>query len=433
MFILLFLIYLIVFFVGLNIFRTRLNPITAFTVGFVGSMCVCLANYDKWGIDSFHINTFCILFFGCVGFLLGCFWVQNKYGKGDMGVDNSYRAFEINKIYLWGYLLFVIAIVIYSFKYLIDVTGADDLSQAAFINYHSGFVEGDSSQYQLPLIPRLLKSSVLYLNFYFLFILANKMVHKEPLMKNLDLLAICAVSSLGGITTGSRGSLFEPILYFFCVYLCLRNREGNHKGNKRNIRKLLYVVLGGLGALFLFFKAGTLFGRETTDSDFMDYMSGYVGAQPKNLDLFMNEYHKPNPLPGSYTFSTLLSSFVEIKPVYEMSMPRWANGFSLGNVYSGFAVYYYDFGIVGTFFFLFFLGIFFQFLYVWSLKGKGLQKRYFLFKIFLYAYFLQGLIFNFFGERVCRLISPLTLKCIIVVYVFDILVRRFTKCRVVIV
>lgn len=430
MFILLFFVYLIVFILGLNVFRTRLNPITAFTVGFVASMCVCLANYDKWDMDRFHFNTFCLMCFGCLSFVLGCFWVQLVYGKRHVIIDSSYCVFKLKKIFLLAYLLFVIVIVLYSFRYLINATGADDITQAAFINYHSEFVEGDNSQYQLPFVPRILKSIVIYLNFYFLFIIANKLVNKEPIRDVLLLIVICVVSSMGNLTTGSRGSIFEPVLYFIILCICLKNRKKNNKKKKLNIKRLFFIVFISTLVLFLFYKSGSLTGRDTSDSDFFEYMHSYVGAQPKNLDLFVNEYHKPNNFPGAYTFEYIFSSFIDVKPVFEMSMKRQVNGHSLGNVYSGFSTYYYDFGIVGSIIFCFLLGVFFQFLYVGSLKTAKLNKRYFLFRLFFYAYFLQGLILNFFGERVCRLFSPLTLKCIIVIFVFDYLIRRFTKCGI---
>lgn len=429
MFILLFIIYLIIFILGLNLFKTRLNPITAFTGGFLACIFFCLANYSKWEMESFHFNTFCIMCFGGITFVLGCLWVQLKFRwRMQPNTDNLYRVFEVKNIYILIYLVYVIVIIWYSFNYLINVTGADNISQAAFINYHSGFVEGDNSQFQLPLLPRLLKSIVVYLNYYFLFILANKLVHKEPLKNELLLIAICFVSSFAGLTSGSRGSLFEPLLYFLCVYVCLKCKNSKRK-NHIKLKKLLLGLFGVLFFLYLFFMSGSLFGRDTGDEDIIDYMSAYVGAQPKNLDLFMNEYHKPNMHPGAYTFSGIFSNFIEIKPVYEMSMPRWVNGYSLGNVYTGFSTYFYDFGVVGTIIFLFFIGIFFQVLYVKSLRSTGLRKRYFIFSIFFYAYFLQGLILNFFGERVCRLFSPLTLKCIIVIYIFDVVIRHITGCR----
>lgn len=429
MFFLLFFVYLIVFIIGLNIFRTRLNPVTAFTIGFVACMCVCLINYDKWDMERFHFNTFCLLCFGCLSFVLGCIWFQLYYKGGNVIIDKSYRVFNINKSFLLIYLLFVVVIVSYSFSYLISVTGAENISQAAFINYHAGFVEGDNNLYQLPLVPRLLKSIVIYLNYYFLFILANKIVHKEPLREMLLLMLICIVSSMSNLTTGSRGSIFEPILYFLIVYLCLKNKK-EVKNNIGKIKKIIFSIFVSSFILFIFFKSGSLAGRDTSDSDFVEYMSGYVGAQPKNLDLFINEYHMPNNTPGGYTFGGIFSSFIDIKPVFEMSMPRDVNGHSLGNVYSGFSSYYYDFGIFGSIIFCFFLGIFFQFLYVNTFDDTRLNKRYFLFSIFFYAYFLQGLILNFFGERVCRLFSPLTLKCIIVIFVFDYLIRHITKCQI---
>ena len=431
MFFLLFLCYLIVFVLGLNSFRTRLNPVTASTVGFVACMCVCFANYSKWKMDDFHLNTFLILFFGSIGFAVGCLLVHLKYRKVHFAVDNYYRTFEVKNRYLFFYLIFVVAILLSSFKYLIDVTGADNISQAAFINYHAHFFEDDNTQYQLPLVLRLLKSNVMYLNYYFMFILANKLVYKEPIKRYYVILLICIVSSFAGLTSGSRGSLFEPIIYFYIVYSFLKNKKDGFKvGKKYNINNIVKLVVGGGFFIFLFVQAGSLFGRDTSEDDIQGYIYAYVGAQPKNLDLFMNEYHKPNTLPGSCTFGNLFSLFTNTKPLYELHSMRYVNGFGLGNVYTGYANYYYDFGVIGTIILLFFLGVFFQYLYIKSMRSDGLQKDYFLFSIFLYAYFMQGLILNFFGERVCLLFSPLTLKCIVVIYLFDYFVSHYTKYHI---
>lgn len=418
-----------IFLLGLNIFKTRLNPVTGFTAGFVVCMCVCLLNYDKWDLDSFHFNTFCILCLGCVSFFLGCLWIYLISKRRHNVTDNSYRSFEVNKKYLIVYLIFAVCVLFYSFKYLIEVTGAENISQAALINYHAHFVEEDNSQYQLPLVPRLLKSNISYLNYYFMFILANKIVHNEPFRKIWILLSICIVSSFSGLNSGSRGSLFEPILYFFIVYICLRAKtKGFDK--KLDFKKILLSFGVGILFLFLFIQAGSLFGRDTEDADIAEYIYAYVGAQPKNLDLFINETHQPNQYPGAYTFGAIYSNFVKIESLNELHIMRFIKGSSLGNVYSGFANYFYDFGVTGTIVFLFFLGIFFQSLYNLTIKRGGLRKKYFEFCIFIYAYFLQGLILNFFGERVCILFSPLFLKCIIVIYIFDFFVRRTTKCYI---
>ena len=420
-------VYFLVFIYGIKGFRCILNPITLFAIGLLLSMIVCIANYNEWDLKSFHLNTFSILLFSAISFVIGCLFIHYRYKRIKGTKDLSYLNFSLSKKWLIVYLIFSSAVVLYSFKYLIGTTGATNISEAAYINYRSNFVEGDSSLYMLPMIPRLLKSTVFYLNFYFCFILANKLANGEPLKNTILLILICIVSTLGGLTTGSRGSVFETVIYFIILYVFFKSRMNGFR-NKINLKQLLKASILCLLFLFLFFKSGTLVGRDTSENDdILSYLSAYVGAQPKNLDLFMNESHFVHNIPGSHTFKYIYSIFVPIEPVYELSMFRFVNEYPLGNVYTGFANYYLDFGILGTIVFCFFLGAFFQYLFECSIKKTDLKKQYFSFKVFLYAYFAVGLLLNFFGERIGNLVSPNTLKCIVTIFVFDFIVRKFTK------
>lgn len=97
-----------------------------------------------------------------------------------------------------------------------------------------------------------------------------------------------------------------------------------------------------------------LFGRRMDNWD--EYLSIYIGAQIKNLNEFIlnNNFPLQTSIFGQQTFFTiipLVSKLIGLNiPSYKLDLPYQAIGsLSLGNVYTTFYPWLYDFGYKGVF------------------------------------------------------------------------------------
>jgi oligosaccharide repeat unit polymerase len=97
-----------------------------------------------------------------------------------------------------------------------------------------------------------------------------------------------------------------------------------------------------------------LLGRTSSiRENLFDYLAKYSGAQIKNLDIFLQEQtSNKSVIWGKNSFYTLiqwLGPYIGITDNnYNLDLPfRAVNGYGLGNVYTTFYAYIYDFGYNG--------------------------------------------------------------------------------------
>lgn len=289
-------------------------------------------------------------------------------------------------------------------------------------------------------LPTTLKLSMLFcetIGFPIIYIFIHRIIEKrngfqwrlllEPV--SLLLLGNAILSACGLLLTGGKaGTIWFILSSLIIIYLVIANIRGQRQ-SALTWRKLLRIagilaVLVVLTLLLVFVVGRNMDGYNGP----LGYLLIYVAGGTKNLDIFVSTQHPSSNYWGIQTFKSIYQRIgVEIPDVglqeYQHIGDVW-----FGNVYTAFADSYYDFGIWGTFFAMFILGVFFEFIFLHtytSLKCtkvkfvgltavmsknkvalseehdsvvKTISPRMTAFSILVYGYLIRAIFFAFFSN-----------------------------------
>lgn len=219
--------------------------------------------------------------------------------------------------------------------------------------------------------------------------------------KKIDifLLIITLISISSSMLTGSRGGSLQHVITLLFIFIILYCQKNDIKKADSKIIFRVFLVL--LLLLLSFETFAGLMGRDNSLNLF-EYISVYLGAPIKNLDIFLSKFSgtKSNVF-GSYTFVNQINwignHFNIKKYQYSINLPfNYIDGHNLGNVYSCFYSYYYDFGLGGVVVLSSISAVFIQILYE-NIQYKSGRKIHLIYLV--YSFFLFTLMFSFFANR----------------------------------
>jgi oligosaccharide repeat unit polymerase len=174
----------------------------------------------------------------------------------------------------------------------------------------------------------------------------------ESTAKALASFACFALSAALTIELGMRTGAVELAVCAFVAFFICRSKiiRGNGILTWKIAGALVALVIVGL-AVFQF----AAIGRDVSGYDMFDYLAEYLGAQISNLNVFMTSTPFPveRGLPGYMTFARdygYLGGKLGIDSwIYTLDLPFVTmNGYDLGNVYTTFYAFLYDFGYLGV-------------------------------------------------------------------------------------
>lgn len=213
------------------------------------------------------------------------------------------------------------------------------------------------------------------------------------------------------------------LIAIFCFYYCLsRGQKGwSRQKNGRFIASTLAV---GAVVLLAFPGIAELLGRESdAGSNSFDYLSVYIGAEIKNLDIFLRNAVIPvrSTMWGSQTFVNILPWFAKIFNFTlsgeGLTLPyQTVNGVYLGNVYTTYYAYLYDFGLLGVFTLIPVMAGISQSFFERIISIKNPKRVPYSFLI--YSNIVSSLVLSFFSNKFFEQIFSRTFILIILFWVF---------------
>jgi oligosaccharide repeat unit polymerase len=155
-----------------------------------------------------------------------------------------------------------------------------------------------------------------------------------------------------------------------------------------------------------------------------------MGAEIKNLDIYLENPFEGNQMAGSQTFGVILSWIskrLHLGWNVETVLPfQKVGGISLGNVYKVFYAYIYDFGYVGAAILTMVFAVLVQLIYEYATLER---KRKINFRIILNSYVLSLVVFSFFWRTLlCSCFEYFFYQVYSALEVYD-LVRNKTKSQ----
>lgn len=237
---------------------------------------------------------------------------------------------------------------------------------------------------------------------------------------------------INSMITGARGEAIMLIISGIILYFLLI-RYINGKRFRVPLKQITKIIILLIIILVSFKGVGTLLGRITDSASIFEEISKYLGAMIKNLDTFLNSRPslKSNVF-GEQTFYVLIDFFnsrigTPLNISYYQPFLK-VNEISLGNVYTCYMPYIYDFGYLGAGIIVSIMSFASQFVYEKTFVSNA-QNRI-SFQYLIYCYLGYTLVFSFFSERFYwSFINPMFLEYLVYWFITTFFIKKHIKKR----
>lgn len=387
------------------------SPAVLFTAPFLVATICAMAYSDKWSLNM-HINTFLVMASGCLIFSFTCVIIHKSVGnKRKNAACKHYRkdSKPIN-VSAWRVLsiillqMFSLFVVIKDMRATVGKYGVSGKLTVVMYWYREWhmFKDRDVSISSLSSNLRLFSIAASYI---WIYILCNNIVCEKKGKNSILMLLSIALGMINGVILGARGDAIQIIVATYVMFVVLKRK---HNGWKPNI-KIEHIILIGIalfGIMYGFKATGNLLGRNSVvqyNSTAIDEAAKYLGAEIKNLDIYLEKPFR-NVAPymrGSQTFGYIMEWInhkANLGWVIEQDLPfQKINSLSLGNVYTVFYPFIYDFGYLGMGILTFVMAALSQLIYETVLIYR--KNEIISIAIIINSYVLFLITFSFFGER----------------------------------
>lgn len=250
---------------------------------------------------------------------------------------------------------------------------------------------------------------------------------KFDLIYSTNILLYILLSFMGG----GRSEVFRIITAaMFMWYIFYRTKQGNNFNVKKVLVKfafiMLLVSLAFIGFVFIV-------GRTNADLDFEYIIMAlfiYAGAPIFNLDIYLgNPWQQTHGIFGEITFIKLINwigqKFEVSSLVYEYDLPFLSyQNYNLGNVYTTFYAFIYDFVLVGVVVLTGIMAAICVLLYN-KVKIAKIAENNINFTVICYAYLVNSLIMLPFSNTFYETVVNIgTLHKFVIMYILVYMVNK---------
>ncbi len=400
--------------------KDLVSPAFLFCAAFTFAIAWATVYADKWGF-TLHMNTFWVIAGGLLEFVLvsaAVRWFMAKTHTNQItNTKQELIYLQIPIIVKCLIIAFEVLIVAATLFGIMRIMAADWFSlMSAITEYRDAMLFLGEEMQTLPTWVGLGRLFVLALGYWFLYVFINNWIIKR---NDYLSLIISILAMLSSMTLGSRGDAFFMVVSAVVLYVVLKNKQqGFRKAIK--LRTIIVILLIGIIALLSFKWTAVAIGR-VADFELGEYIAIYCGAEIMNLDTFMQEVHYPTRIFGGQTFINMvlwLGPYFGINTEgYTLELPfRWANGYNMGNVYTTFYPYIYDFGIIGLVVLVGLMAFLVQWNYERVKRSKiGEKPRL---SILVYEYMSACIVFSFFSNKFYEVMFTQNFVRIVILWLF---------------
>ena len=133
--------------------------------------------------------------------------------------------------------------------------------------------------------------------YIWIYIFVNNRVLKIKTRNEILLIISFGLGIANSVILGARGEALQLIFALVSVWFFIKRKHNNWKANIK-FKQIIVLMAGLLFMLVIFKSTGDLLGRSSViavTTSAIDEVAKYLGAEIKNLDLFLNEKHS-NPV-----------------------------------------------------------------------------------------------------------------------------------------
>lgn len=425
-----------------------LQPAVIFLAVYTVSIFCAMVNVKSWGIDL-KLETFLIILLGGIEFIAISYIINKLYlkknvnsFKDDIEANKNQKDIEqeekIKKIKIQNWKL--IAIIIYDIivimlliKSIIDI--ANSFGQFSTFSQALSIYRANTSyniNASLPRIVALLLKPIFATAYIFLFVYIYNIIFTQgkiykKLFKEAIYLIPVIIYIVQCLLQSNRLNIITVILAGFTMCLILWYEKNSWK-KVIKIKNLVILAIVAILGLMMFYKSATLIGRKVSKNMF-EYITMYCGGSIECLDLYIREPIEKTNIIGYETFSYFIRNLNDYHIIKLDKVPtphlewRYSNDIMVGNVYTAYRRWIYDFGYIGMVILQAIMAIFYNIYYNKIKYSKNKQSTYnialILYGSFAYSLFTHPIDSTLYSFT-CRLAFITQTITLIILYFFFI-------------
>ena len=393
-------------------FKGITAPQTLNAVSFIPSLFLLLFYVESWDVDL-SILTITLIIAQPLIFTVISIGIKAIFSKKSKR-DNNTLVFAVGTIRTPNIIIltfFNIISLILLIGYEISYLGSFTNFSTLLFQFRHASSTGEAID--LPGLVSLFRLFSVYSGFIWIYLLIINVLEKRKKHSKLYLLNLL-LSFLTCIAMGARGTALMLIASGVIQFLFLYYRKINYSNDsiasrkirEKKFKKNIYILaLICILAATQFDKLANLMGRDTSDFTGLYYLALYLSAPIKNLDTFLREGCM-GFAPSFGNSKTLALLIAYLGPKYFGFTPhnaafgyKYVNGLFMGNVYTAYANFYYDYGIISFLFFSIIMAILTNYTYSKSLYSYNHYTNDICVPLIIYSIMAFGLIFNFFANE----------------------------------
>lgn len=385
-----------------------ISPSVLFSASFFFSSLCALGNEKRWSLclndKTFFVISGGVLEFIIVSFIVRSFFKKTCFNKKSRIITSKYYDLQDNKLLEYkrfSYFLFFIQ-TIFCFivaRSIEKTTGISNIITAGAYMNATNMPNFVGNKLNLSKLSLVLMNFNYAAGFFFGFEFLKQLIlnNKEKIVFFYNML----IGILTPLMVGSRGATVYAVISLYIYYYLLLNEKKNWE-TPINIKNFFLIMVVAALVIFLLPVTAQLFGRQVGNTT--EYLSGYIGAEIKNLDMFITS----NVLPirtGIFGKETFINIMQPISHIFDLNIPQYSldlpfeyiNGYGLGNVFTTFYPWLYDFGYVGVAIMTFIMSFVTEIIYDFARFGNNIYKP--ALSVLLYGYLASFVSLSFFSNK----------------------------------
>lgn len=389
--------------------RDIISPAVLFSFSFFFSSCWALAYAPKWNLKP-SLTTMLVILLGTFEFVFITFVIRyiSDNVSNDLNNDNSksasliWKNIELKKSI--SIIFLELIAVYYRIAEIKKATGNSNLREATII-IRDAQLFGTGNPIVLPKMVAIAGTFTLALGFFYGYILIKKRILKHKI--DFPSVIIFAISAYSSTLSGGRSSMLVLFTSLIVYYFILMRLKNSNKKLGISFKNLIFGGSIGVAFLAIFQQLQFFLGRGSTATNQRSWVYNlaiYIGAEIKNLDLFISEKQFPitKNLENSQTLFWLGNFWGKHVSKnggnHLLDLPfRSVNGLYIGNVYTQYYQFLYDLGFFGVFIFVLIMAILAQLTY--KKATNYLDNGRVPLSIVVYGYMTNTLLLSFFSNR----------------------------------
>lgn len=423
----------IIFFVSYFINRREyIAPSFGFCASFLFCAIWAYAYEEKWSFDiqtnTFLTITLSVILFTFTTAIVNLF--QRNQIKKNKIIKQELVPISINNFKLLIMIVVEIFALFLTVYYIMKITETANFTRAIYLFDNNS--KYSPIKYELPRFIGWLRTASLAAGYWFSPVLATNILLKPNKKFPILELIIVLLAMLNYMSTGGRQGAVNIALSVCVCYVILLHKNRN-QGYKKLERKFIFFgIIAFIIFLWSFRYVAGLLGRDNSFA-LWDYLAIYCGGPIKNLDTFLQEGVRNTEFSGAETFykayQVIWRLIGENLPNYSTyKIYRRINGYDLGNVYTAFKNYIFDFGLLGNYILVCIYAAISQILYVKAICYKPKNKP--ALSLILYGLIFNSLILSFFAERFYELFNIISIQWFIIWEFYYVFFTKFKIARI---